>query len=147
MRPRISSAEVCPGVNVFWADFIKQFNCLYFRVFCNSTYLVPDCKDTCVPTNDASGHYTCDYQDGVKVCISGWKGENCLEKIKYCTAKDGASGHYTCNNVTKEMTCLPGWTNTSSNCTQGRLILKLFHFVILLLLSEQRRMRFKPITC
>ena len=54
---------------------------LSFRVQCTGDFYGPNCATYCVPTDDSSGHYTCDVTDGSKICLSGWKNpeNNCLD--------------------------------------------------------------------
>ena len=50
---------------------------LSFRVTCTANYYGTDCATYCVPTDDASGHYTCDQGSGARICLSGWSGSDC----------------------------------------------------------------------
>lgn len=52
-----------------------------FRIDCDPYYHSEDCATFCRTRNDTFGHYSCDNQ-GRKVCLQGWKGENC-DKRKY----------------------------------------------------------------
>ena len=47
-----------------------------FRVDCDPYYHAEDCATFCRTRNDTFGHYGCS-QAGQKVCLEGWKGENC----------------------------------------------------------------------
>lgn len=46
------------------------------RVKCSENYYNTTCTEFCRPRNDNFGHYTCG-ERGNKVCLSGWKGDNC----------------------------------------------------------------------
>lgn len=46
------------------------------RVQCNTHYYNATCTKFCRPRDDKFGHYMCD-SNGDKVCIDGWKGNNC----------------------------------------------------------------------
>ena len=34
------------------------------RIYCDTTYLMPDCRVSCVARDDELGHYTCNYAEG-----------------------------------------------------------------------------------
>ncbi|KAL8625727.1 hypothetical protein ACOMHN_044002 [Nucella lapillus] len=46
-------------------------------VNCPQNYYGEDCSMYCYPVDDCTGHYDCDYRNGLKVCLSGWQGEYC----------------------------------------------------------------------
>ncbi|XP_065167947.1 protein jagged-1b-like [Atheta coriaria] len=74
------------------------------RVQCNTHYYNATCTKFCRPRDDKFGHYMCD-SNGDKVCIDGWKGNNC-ETAK---CKDGChSEHGKCDNPW-ECNCRIGW--------------------------------------
>ena len=50
---------------------------LSFRVTCTANYYGTDCATYCVPTDDSSGHYTCDQRSGARICLNGWSGSDC----------------------------------------------------------------------
>ncbi|XP_078367834.1 uncharacterized protein LOC144651738 isoform X1 [Oculina patagonica] len=75
------------------------------KVFCDANYFVPDCSTYCVARNDNTGHYTCDYTRGQKVCLSGWYGNDCLT---YCMARNDTLGHYSCDGNGQRQ-CLDNW--------------------------------------
>jgi len=92
------------------------------QVYCDDNYLIPQCKEYCVSRdNDAEGHYTCDFDLGLKVCLDGWydASSNCTKKKKQCTPRNDTAGHYDCNPESGEQVCHTGWMGI--NCTQGRL--------------------------
>ena len=81
--------------------------------------MIPTCAEYCVNTDDSSGHYTCNYQNGTKQCLDGWCGSNCLKIKTVCSPRDDEYGHYNCDPVTESKICLQGWRDVSSNCTKG----------------------------
>lgn len=83
------------------------------RVNCTGNALVPSCEEDCVDTNNAEGHYTCDYERGKKDCLSGYwnKDGNCKEA---CATGPGIKG--ACNGTTGEVTCREGWKG--ANCDE-----------------------------
>ena len=61
-------------------DYSGILNLNVFRVYCAKNYYGGDCNTFCVPADDSfKGHYKCDLATGVKICLKGWKGKNCLE--------------------------------------------------------------------
>eukprot|EP00795_Rhopilema_esculentum_P001588 gene1588-16041_t len=87
-------------------------------VSCKTNYLIPSCSDYCVNTDDASGHYVCNYMTGKRDCLAGWYGDRCDKKISICNPRNDSLGHYTCEKMTGAKICLPGWRNESKNCTE-----------------------------
>ena len=54
---------------------------LAFRLICGPKHYGPDCT-FCVPTNDSTGHYTCNNATGEKTCLEGYQGvPDCTECI------------------------------------------------------------------
>ena len=49
------------------------------RIECDTNYYQSDCSLYCTPTNDNTGHYTCD-TNGNKICLPGYTNtsNNCL---------------------------------------------------------------------
>ncbi|XP_041365653.1 mucin-17-like [Gigantopelta aegis] len=91
-----------------------RFN-LKLKVFCDKNFYGEECLTFCKRTDDNTGHYTCDPQNGEKICIpgegGGWTGDTCLTNIDDCqghrchggaTCVDGVN-YYTCK-------CPPGRT-------------------------------------
>ena len=50
------------------------------RVYCDANYYGADCNTLCIGRDDSSGHYYCDKTTGNKVCLDGWRGQNCLTR-------------------------------------------------------------------
>lgn len=75
------------------------------KVFCNANFFIPDCTTYCTPRNDSSGHYTCDFTRGQKVCLPGWYGMDCLT---YCIPRNDTLGHYSCDS-NGQIKCLKNW--------------------------------------
>ena len=50
------------------------------RIECATNYYQSDCSVYCIPTNDNTGHYTCD-TNGNKICLPGYTNtnNNCLD--------------------------------------------------------------------
>ena len=50
------------------------------RIECATNYYQSDCSVYCIPTNDNTGHYTCD-TNGNKICLPGYDNtsNNCLD--------------------------------------------------------------------
>lgn len=48
------------------------------RVYCDANYYGADCNTYCVGRDDSRGHYRCDDNTGNKICLAGWRGQNCL---------------------------------------------------------------------
>jgi hypothetical protein len=55
---------------------------LAFRLTCGPHFYGPDCT-FCVPSNDSTGHYSCDDRTGNKVCLDGYQGPetNCTDCV------------------------------------------------------------------
>lgn len=51
-----------------------------FRVHCDNNYYSNTCTEFCRKRDDAFGHYNC-AQDGRKICLPGWYGDNCDRAI------------------------------------------------------------------
>lgn len=51
-----------------------------FRVLCDKNYYSDTCTILCRKRDDAFGHYDC-ANDGSKICLKGWMGENCDRAI------------------------------------------------------------------
>ncbi len=106
-------------------DIFKSYSMLlrlytyFFSVTCNDKFLVPSCSDYCVDTNNATGHYKCNYINGTRECLAGWYGPNCLKPKLSCTPRDDNLGHYSCDPSTGEKRCLPGWMDPSTDCIKG----------------------------
>nr|KAG5689564.1 hypothetical protein BaRGS_022067 [Batillaria attramentaria] len=86
------------------------------KVFCDVNYYGSDCTIYCEPSDDDTGHNTCDPLTGQRVCRFGWSGDDCLTNIDDCIGHrcyDGATcidglGFYTC-------VCPPGRTGLVCN--------------------------------
>ena len=54
------------------------------RIECATNYYQSDCSVYCIPTNDTTGHYTCD-TNGNKICLAGYTNtsNNCLDGMLY----------------------------------------------------------------
>ena len=54
------------------------------RIKCATNYYQSDCSVYCIPTNDNTGHYTCD-TNGNKICLPGYTNtsNNCLDGMSY----------------------------------------------------------------
>ena len=50
------------------------------RIECATNYYQSDCSVYCIPTNDNTGHYTCD-TNGNKICLPGYTNtsNNCID--------------------------------------------------------------------
>ena len=46
---------------------------LRFRLVCEDPDSVMDCAGPCVPTDNATGHFTCDPDTGKRVCLDGYQ--------------------------------------------------------------------------
>ena len=75
---------------------------------------------TCVPTDDCGGHYNCNNDTLAKICMSGYQGESCQDRISP-GLKDPecpGSGLQRCSNGGTcwdgQCCCLPGWSGV--NC-------------------------------
>ena len=55
---------------------------LAFRLTCGPHFYGPNCT-FCVPSNDSTGHYSCDDRTGDKVCLEGYQGPetNCTDCV------------------------------------------------------------------
>ncbi|KAH9514031.1 hypothetical protein Btru_032047 [Bulinus truncatus] len=92
------------------------------RVICARNYYGKSCSDLCRPRDDhLLGHFVCDDQ-GQRVCMAGWKGEDCTEAI--CPERC-LSGRGLCSRP-GICTCRHGWygehcdrCRTSPGCVHG----------------------------
>lgn len=112
---------------------------LQIKIHCDDNYLLPDCARECIPRDDASGHYTCDYVRGLIMCNQHWYGDRCTQFCRprndglgnytcdkfgakicagnwfggncstFCKSTDGPTGHYKCDGFTGNKVCLPNW--------------------------------------
>ncbi|KAL3842380.1 hypothetical protein ACJMK2_020401 [Sinanodonta woodiana] len=80
------------------------------KVFCDTNFFGSDCSVYCKPTNDETGHYTCDPVTGERICKLGWRGDDCLTNIDDC------SGHRCYYGAT----CLDGVNYYTCKCPPGR---------------------------
>ena len=106
-------------IDIFVTNVRKIAKIFSDSVSCDANYLIPTCSDLCIDTNDATGHYKCNYAEGTRECLQGWYGERCNKKVTLCTPRNDTLGHYKCNSATGEKICLPGWKNATTNCTEG----------------------------
>jgi jagged-like protein len=56
------------------------------RVQCMPNYYNATCTKLCRPRDDRFGHYSCD-NNGNKVCLQGWIGQNCMSRKENPTLK------------------------------------------------------------
>ena len=50
---------------------------------CEDNWYGSSCSTECVARDDQDGHYTCDKDNGAKICKRGWSGPDCLNgKLK-----------------------------------------------------------------
>jgi hypothetical protein len=55
------------------------------NITCDDNFYGLDCATYCKPTDDCSGHYTCQAITGSKICISGWTGDQCtVSNVSLC---------------------------------------------------------------
>ena len=83
---RVYANEAIPLNDTFTEpqDYTGRYNVITlrmsFKAVCSPNYYGSDCRVFCRPTDDATGHYSCD-EDGNKVCLPGWVQDatnNCL---------------------------------------------------------------------
>ncbi|XP_014668701.1 PREDICTED: uncharacterized protein LOC106809975 [Priapulus caudatus] len=48
---------------------------------CRENYYGDDCSVFCVARDDCGGHYDCEQFTGAKLCLSGWRGDGCKQKL------------------------------------------------------------------
>ncbi|XP_067683192.1 uncharacterized protein [Haliotis asinina] len=53
------------------------------RGYCDTDWYGASCEKQCKATTD-NDHYTCHLETGAKLCLEGWKGENCDQDIDEC---------------------------------------------------------------
>ena len=53
---------------------------LAFRLTCGENHYTSACI-YCVPTNDSSGHYTCNNVTGERLCLEGYSGTDCMDCV------------------------------------------------------------------
>ena len=53
---------------------------LAFRLTCGENHYTSACI-YCVPTNDSSGHYTCNNETGERLCLEGYSGTDCINCV------------------------------------------------------------------
>ncbi|KAK3591884.1 hypothetical protein CHS0354_005090 [Potamilus streckersoni] len=80
------------------------------KVFCDTNFFGSDCSIYCKPTDDETGHYTCDPVTGERICKLGWRGDDCLANIDDCL------GHRCYYGAT----CLDGFNYYTCKCPPGR---------------------------
>ena len=86
---------------------------------CPESYYGPDCSVQCTPVDSCEGHYTCDPNNGTKICRQNWSGTNCLTyqflgllntQCPNAVLLTGCSNGGTCFNGT--CCCPPGFGGT-----------------------------------
>jgi hypothetical protein len=85
------------------------------RIYCEAGYFGPSCINHCTPSDNPSGHYTCDPSTGAKICMKGWTGSNCNEDVNECLLNYCGIG--TCENIPADYTCHCPPLHTGKNCT------------------------------
>ncbi len=50
---------------------------LTFRVHCDPHFYGSHCSQYCVDTDNVGGHYTCDRNNGNRICLPGWTSHTC----------------------------------------------------------------------
>ena len=69
---------VCEG------NFLEP-NC----ILCDENYYPPDlCNVQCIPQDNSFGHYTCDPQSGIIVCLEGY-----TDPLTFCVNNEGDETH------------------------------------------------------
>ena len=64
-----------------------MYMCAHFRltvelsVYCDANYYDEQCSTFCVPMDNCGGHYSCDPATGAQVCLPGWSGDDCTERM------------------------------------------------------------------
>ena len=62
--------------------FTVYYLFIYYRAYCAPEYFDSDCDTFCIPQdNSTHGHFTCDPNDGSKICLPGWSGSKCLSRM------------------------------------------------------------------
>ena len=84
-----------------------------FRVDCKSDYYGPACTTFCqARDDDTNGHFTCDPDDGSRVCLSNYYGPGCLT---FCQPSET----YTCDQSDGSRICNEGFTNPETFCSES----------------------------
>ncbi|XP_078363782.1 uncharacterized protein LOC144648000, partial [Oculina patagonica] len=83
------------------------------RVYCDADYYGADCNTYCVGRDDSGGHYKCDESTGNKVCLTGWRGTNCLTPSQSDTAS--LSQSMSTMSLIESATVSPGMSSQSGN--------------------------------
>lgn len=106
------SSNILPSQNWTLLNYVGRNAGLTYRirVICAENYYNETCTTLCKPRDDIFGHYTCD-DSGNKICLSGYRGENCETPI----CKSGCSEHGTCKKP-GTCSCLFGWQGP--NCSE-----------------------------
>ncbi|XP_005106589.2 uncharacterized protein LOC101849874 [Aplysia californica] len=86
------------------------------RIFCDADFYTSNCDVQCLAQDSDSGHYVCNPKNGTKICLAGWKGENCDEDINECEL--GYCQRGTCENSQGDYFCHCPVYYTGKNCTQ-----------------------------
>ena len=64
-----------------------MYMCAHFRltvelsVYGDANYYDEQCSTFCVPMDNCGGHYSCDPATGAQVCLPGWSGDDCTERM------------------------------------------------------------------
>ena len=70
----------CTSENPFQLTGSRSSTRILVRVYCDANYYGADCNTYCVGRDDSRGHYRCDDNTGNKICLTGWRGLNCLTR-------------------------------------------------------------------
>ena len=82
-----------------------------FGVRCAENYYDADCSKHCKPRDDLIGHWKCG-MDGERICLPGWRGEDCSQAI---CASGCSQEHGSCIKP-NECLCRPGYSG--ADCTK-----------------------------
>ena len=74
-------SNVYSTVETIWGERNKVGVDIRFRVRCVQHFYRADCTQYCLARNDNNGHYTCNQEDGSKICNSGYEHPetNCVD--------------------------------------------------------------------
>ncbi|XP_067683193.1 uncharacterized protein [Haliotis asinina] len=96
------------------------------RAYCAPDWYGSACERYCNTTPGYS-HYTCHYHTGAKMCLEGWKGDNCTQDIDECTETDQKCEHGgTCTNTrgSFECTCVEGIKGTQCEIVTNQCVME-----------------------
>ncbi|XP_033746116.1 protein jagged-2-like [Pecten maximus] len=88
------------------------------KTYCDKNYYGAACDTFCLPQNNTKGHYTCDKNDGKRVCLPGWQGTFCDDNgVNECFDNDPCHNNHVCLDRPVGYECACPLGTSGENCS------------------------------